>query len=108
MGTVAQLPVAELKRRQDAGETLCLLDVREAWEVAIAAIPGSVHVPLNEIPNRLKELDAGSEIIVMCKAGGRSQMAAEFLVRSGFERVSNLRGGIDAWAREIDPAMPAY
>jgi rhodanese-related sulfurtransferase len=108
MASAPQTSVAELKRLMDAGTTLCLLDVREDWEVAIARLPGSLHIPLNEIPRRLKELDAAAAIIVLCKAGGRSQMVADYLMSQGVSQVSNLRGGIDAWARDIDPTMPAY
>jgi len=105
---VEEIAPGELKRRLDAGEHLCVLDVREQWEVAIARLPGSLHIPLNEIPLRLKELDANSDIIVMCKAGGRSRRAAEFLARSGFRNVSNLTGGIDAWSSDVDPTLPPY
>jgi adenylyltransferase/sulfurtransferase len=108
MQSAPQTTVAELKGLMDAGAPPCLLDVREDWEVAIARLPGSVHIPLNEIPRRLKELDAASAIIVVCKSGGRSQMAADYLLRQGVSRVSNLRGGIDAWVRDIDPNLPAY
>jgi rhodanese-related sulfurtransferase len=105
---VTEVSPVELKRRLDAGEPVCVLDVREPWEVAIARLPASVHIPLNEIPLRLKELDADSDIIVMCKVGGRSRRAAEFLARSGFRKVSNLAGGIDAWSSDVDPTLPSY
>jgi rhodanese-related sulfurtransferase len=89
----------------DARQAFCLLDVREPWEVARASLPGSVCIPLQEIPARIEELDAGAEIIVMCHAGVRSQRAADFLAGKGFGRVVNLRGGIAAWAREFDPDL---
>ena len=89
----------------DARREFCLLDVREPWEVAIGCIPGSVCIPMHEIPARLEELDAKAAIIVMCQVGGRSQRAAEFLAARGFGSVSNLRGGIEAWAREVDPSL---
>lgn len=89
----------------DARAQFCLLDVREPWEVARASLPGSVCIPLQEIPSRMQELDAGAEIIVMCQAGMRSQRAAEFLAGRGFSRVVNLRGGIAAWARQFDPGL---
>jgi rhodanese-related sulfurtransferase len=108
MNQAPQTSVAELRQLRDSGGVYTLLDVRESWELAAASLPGSVHIPLNEIPGRLKELDAASAIIVMCHAGGRSQMVADFLLAHGFSRVSNLRGGIDAWSREIDPAVPTY
>jgi len=105
---VTQVAPAELKGMMDANQPFCLLDVREAHEVATAAIPGAVHIPLAEIAGRLKELDAHSHIIVMCHAGGRSQMAAEFLASRGFGHVSNLRGGILGWSRDVDPSVPIY
>jgi rhodanese-related sulfurtransferase len=108
MSAVTQIDPAGLKAKMDAQEPYCLLDVREPWEIALASIPGSVSIPMHEIPARLKELDANAEIIVMCKAGGRSQRAAEFLAARGYRRVSNLQGGIDAWSREIDPQVPEY
>jgi adenylyltransferase/sulfurtransferase len=108
MAPVTQIDPAGLKAKMDARQPFCLLDVREPWEVALARIPQSLCIPLNEIPARLRELDADAHIIVMCKVGGRSQRAAEFLAAQGFGRVSNLRGGIDAWTREIDPDVPAY
>ncbi|MFI4905358.1 MAG: rhodanese-like domain-containing protein [Steroidobacterales bacterium] len=98
----------QLKRRLDAGEPLRLLDVREPWECAMARLPGSVNIPLGEIASRWQELDAESEIIVVCKAGGRSRRAAQFLLAQGFGRVANLSGGIDAWTRDIDPSLPSY
>jgi rhodanese-related sulfurtransferase len=108
MNQAPQASVSELQQLRAAGGVCTLLDVREDWELELARLPGAVHIPMNEIPGRLKELDANSAIIVMCKAGGRSQMVADFLLAHGFTRVSNLRGGIDAWSREIDPAVPTY
>lgn len=108
MAMAPQTSVLQLKQLLDSGAEFCLLDVREPWEVQMAAFPRGIHIPLNEIPRRLKELDAGSVIIVACKVGGRSQLAANFLLSQGFDRVSNLQGGIDAWSREIDRAVPAY
>jgi rhodanese-related sulfurtransferase len=103
-----QISVAEYRRLRDAGTPAVLLDVREPWEVAIASLPGSRHIPLNEIPQRFKELDADSAIIVMCKVGGRSQRVADYLLSQGFSHVSNLQGGIDAWRRDFDPDLPSY
>ncbi|MBL8383068.1 MAG: sulfurtransferase [Burkholderiales bacterium] len=84
-----------------------LLDVREAWEVQTAALPGIVHVPMRELPARVAELDAAREIVSICHHGGRSMQVALFLERQGF-RVHNLAGGMDAWSREVDPAVPRY
>ncbi|HEX4023815.1 MAG TPA: rhodanese-like domain-containing protein [Steroidobacteraceae bacterium] len=105
---ITEISVQELKRRLDAGEHLQIVDVREPWEYALAHLPGTVHIPLAQVPQRSSELDPGGELIVMCKSGGRSRRAAEFLQASGFQRVINLTGGIDAWAREIDPSVPTY
>ena len=108
MSPVRQVSVRELAQQLAGSDPPCVLDVREDWERAIAALPGSLHIPLNQIPVRLKELDASRAIIALCKAGGRSQMAAEYLLAHGYGRVANLTGGIDAWAREIDPGMNIY
>jgi rhodanese-related sulfurtransferase len=108
MSAVTQIDPAGLKAKMDARESFCLLDVREPWEIAIASIPGSLAIPMHELPARLKELDAASEIVVMCHRGGRSQRAAEFLAAQGYRKVSNLHGGIGAWSRDIDPDVPEY
>ena len=105
---VPELSVQELKRRLDAGEKLIVLDVREPWEVALARLPHIVHIPLGQLPARLQELQPETEIVAMCKSGGRSRRAAEFLTSRGFGRVANLAGGIDAWTREIDPSLSSY
>ena len=105
---VEEITPVELKRRLDAGEALTVLDVREPWECEIARLPGSINIPLDELPRRLQELDAHATTIVMCKAGGRSRRAAQFLAGSGFDQTVNLAGGIDAWARDIDPGLPTY
>jgi len=108
MSQVRQISVQELSRLLSGPNPPCVVDVRENWELAIASLPGAIHIPLNQIPLRLKELDASREIITLCKAGGRSQMAAEFFLAHGYDRIANLTGGIDAWAREVDPSMNTY
>ena len=85
-----------------------LLDVREAWEVQTCAIAGSRHVPMGEVPARKDELDADADIVVICHHGGRSMQVAMFLEKNGFARVHNLAGGVDSWARTVDPKMPVY
>jgi rhodanese-related sulfurtransferase len=101
------LPV-ELNLKIAAGEKLQLLDVREAWEFETAHIVGSTLIPMREIPGRMAELDANSEVVVICHHGGRSMQVAAFLEREGFSRVHNLSGGVDAWARSVDSTMPLY
>lgn len=93
----------ELKARLDRGDALVLLDVRQPWEHDHGHIPGSVLMPLPEVPERFEELDPQAEIVAYCKIGERSAAAADFLVRRGFTNVANLAGGILAWADDIDP-----
>jgi rhodanese-related sulfurtransferase len=90
------------------GETPFLLDVREAWEVAIASVDGAVHIPMGDIPDRLAEIPRDREVVVMCKVGGRSQAVARFLETHGYPRVANLTGGILLWAGQVDPAVATY
>jgi rhodanese-related sulfurtransferase len=85
-----------------------LLDVREPWEFQVCNIAGSEHVPMQTLPGKLDELDAERDIVCICHHGGRSMHVAMFLARQGFERVYNLTGGVDAWARTVDTAMPTY
>jgi rhodanese-related sulfurtransferase len=93
----------------DAGrEPPLLLDVREPWEHQKARIAGSLLVPMGELAGRLAELDAAREVVAICHHGGRSMQMAMFLEASGFARVHNLSGGIDAWSRAVDPAVPVY
>lgn len=101
---------SELARRLDAGEPVYLLDVREPWEHRLAALPGSVLVPLGDLAARAGELapPAGALVVTYCDHGVRSLSAAGFRARSGMGGVVSLAGGIDAWAQEIDPTMPRY
>ena len=89
-----------------------LLDVREPWEVQTASfsLPGvrSVHIPMNEIPARLGELDPAQPVLSLCHHGMRSMQVAVFLERQGFAQVFNVAGGIDAWSREVDASVPLY
>ncbi len=85
-----------------------LLDVREPWELEIAAIQGALHIPMGQIPARHDELPADRPVICLCHHGVRSLQVGLFLQRQGFETVYNLRGGIDAWSREVDPSVAMY
>lgn len=89
-------------------DRLVLLDVREPHELEISALPGAVNIPLGELAARLSELDSAQEMVVFCKAGTRSARALELLVSAGFRKVKNLKGGINAWAEEVDPSLPIY
>ncbi|MGC8857196.1 MAG: rhodanese-like domain-containing protein, partial [Anaerolineae bacterium] len=87
---------------------LKLLDVREPHELEISSLPGAINIPLGQLAARLSELDLAQEMVVFCKAGTRSARALELLVSAGFRKVKNLKGGINAWAREVDPNLPIY
>jgi adenylyltransferase/sulfurtransferase len=104
---IPEIQPEEFKRRLDAGESIFVLDVREPHEYQICSIHGHL-IPLGDLPKRVHELDSSREIVVHCKSGARSTKAVEFLRKSGFKRVSNLTGGILAWADKIDPSLPKY
>jgi rhodanese-related sulfurtransferase len=89
-----------------------LLDVREPWEFALAAIRidglRTLHIPMNEVPGRLNELDAAQPVVCICHHGMRSAQVVAFLERQGFEAAYNLAGGIDAWSAQVDAGVPRY
>ncbi len=87
---------------------LKLLDVREPHELEISALPGAVNIPLGTLAARLSEIDSAEDMVVFCKTGSRSTRALELLASAGFKKVKNLKGGINAWAKEIDPNLPIY
>ena len=104
-----ELTPREFLDRREAGEDMTLLDVREDWEIALAPVPTkTVHIPMGEISDRIGELDPKKETVVICRSGGRSMQVANFLASRGFASVSNLAGGILAWSRDLDPAIPQY
>ena len=106
---MGEITATELKQRLDKGDDIQLIDVREANEVAIARIPGAVHIPLGQVVNRISEIDPTRETVVHCKMGGRSARAIEALKQSGFSgNLINLKGGITAWSNEVDPTVPKY
>jgi rhodanese-related sulfurtransferase len=107
---IPQLKPTELAAwRADASrEPPVLVDVREPWEVALCRIEGALAIPLNQLPARVAELPRDRDLVFYCHHGMRSQNAALWLERSGYDRLFNLRGGVDAWAAEVEPAMPRY
>jgi molybdopterin/thiamine biosynthesis adenylyltransferase/rhodanese-related sulfurtransferase/molybdopterin converting factor small subunit len=109
-GDMRTITATALKQRLDKGEDVAILDVREPQEFELCRIPGSRLVPLGELPARLSELDSTKELVVHCRTGKRSAQAIELLQRAGFtgSLLANLEGGIDAWARDVDPTMPRY
>ena len=110
MPNVPELTPTEFCERWPKGkrEEVTLLDVREPAELEIASVSETATIPMMEIPKRLPESDPDATIVVMCHSGGRSRRVAEFLLASGFSRVFNLSGGIDAWSQQIDPSVPRY
>jgi len=87
---------------------LKLLDVREPHELEISALPNAVNIPLGQLAARLSELDSADDMVVFCKGGTRSARALELLASAGFKKVKNLKGGINAWAKEVDTSLPLY
>ena len=85
-----------------------LLDVREPWEQQVCAIAGSEMMPMQQVPARFGSLDPRQPIVCVCHHGQRSARVAMFLQQQGYEDVYNLIGGVDAWARQVDPRMPTY
>ena len=100
--------VEELKTRLDRHESFLLLDVREPQEFEICRIPGSVLIPLGDLPSRLFELEGRDDMIVHCKSGVRSGKAVRLLREAGYSKARNLKGGILAWINRIDPTLPKY
>jgi rhodanese-related sulfurtransferase len=107
---IAEIGPAELHAwRRDAGrEAPVIVDVREPWEFAICCIDGSRALPLADLPGALDDLPRDRDLVIVCHHGVRSFHAAAWLAQAGFTRVMNLRGGLAAWAQEVDPAMPRY
>jgi adenylyltransferase/sulfurtransferase len=96
---MTEITSTELKSRINQGEDIIILDVRQPEEHAEKNIPHSLLIPLNELPNRLDELEAykGREIVVYCRSGARSGQAVQFLEASGYSKIKNLKGGILGW-----------
>jgi adenylyltransferase/sulfurtransferase len=103
-----ELSPADLKKRIDRGEDLVLLDVREPQEWEISRIGGATFISLSRLPYALNELSTADEIVAYCRSGVRSRKALQLLHESGFRKVRNLTGGINAWAESVDPSIPRY
>ncbi|MCH6256582.1 molybdopterin-synthase adenylyltransferase MoeB [Puniceicoccaceae bacterium K14] len=102
-----EIDVQQTKELLEKNNTI-LLDVRESFERNICKIESAIHIPMNEIPNNLEKLPSDKHILVHCHHGGRSRNVMNYLHDNGFEKVSNVSGGIDAWALEIAPEMQRY
>jgi len=109
MAGIPQIPPAEAQRLlAKHGSNGILLDVREPSEYERVHVEGSLHIPMGQIGQRLGELDSAHTYVVMCHHGARSQQVALFMASRGYGQVSNLAGGIDAWAADLDPRLPRY
>jgi len=105
--SIPEITAAEYLQRRATGAELTLLDVREDWELAVASVPGVVHIPMAQVSARLNELDRDKEVVVLCRSGRRSFEIAKLLQSNGYQ-ASNLTGGILAWSRDVDPSIPTY
>ncbi len=105
-----EIDVHAVQALRSAGTPFLLLDCRELDEHAIANIPGAILIPMQEIPERLAEIEAyrDGRVVVHCHHGGRSMRVTRFLRERGFPTAQNMTGGIEAWSLEIDPATPRY
>lgn len=109
MAEVPELTPTQFRARwQAAQRDVVLLDVRENAELEVAYVDGAFHIPMNQIPARIEELDPAKPLVIMCHSGVRSRRVAQYLLASGFEEVYNLAGGIDAWSQEVDTGVPRY
>ena len=102
------IDVGTLDSWRSSGMDLAILDVREDWELEICKIEGALHIPLQQLPGRAAELPTDRPIVTVCHHGMRSQHAMQWLRGAGLSQAVNLEGGIDAWARKIDPTMGTY
>ncbi len=106
---VQEMTVEQFLARRLSGKPIALIDVREDWEIEVAAAPCEhARIPMGQIAARLGELDAAVDTVVLCHSGGRSLRVARYLETQGFKSVYNLTGGIAAWARDVDPTIAQY
>lgn len=103
-----EISAGQLKALQKTGEAFTLLDVREPWEYETARMEGAKNIPMGDIPARVQELNPEEHIVVVCHHGVRSLTVTNWLRQQGFEKVQSMRGGIDGWARTVDPKVPIY
>jgi len=105
---IEEVDAKEAAERIAARPEAVLLDVREDEELQIVSVAGARHIPMGDVPSRISELDPDTEIYCLCHHGMRSAQVAGYLAQQGFEKVLNVRGGIDAWAIFVDESLPRY
>ena len=103
-----EMEVTELDKLLKNGSSPTIIDVREEFELEISKIEGAMHIPMNQVPERLEELNPDNEYVIMCRTGVRSSQICEFLSNQNFRSVANLTGGINEWAKKIDSSLPIY
>lgn len=108
MVDIPEIDVRQLHEELERGSPVLLLDVREPSEWAICRIEGALHIPLSELGDRIEEIPKDRRVVAICHHGARSELLVHRLRALGYDRIANLRGGLDAWARRIDRSMPRY
>ncbi len=103
-----ELTPKQIHERLAAGEALTIIDVREAWELAICHVEGAQHIPMDDIPDALARIPREGAVVIMCHSGGRSGQVTLWLTMQGFTNVYNMAGGIDRWSVEVDATVPRY
>jgi rhodanese-related sulfurtransferase len=103
-----EIQPAEVQSLRDAGAQFTFLDCRDGWEYQAAHIADTLHIPMQDIPGRIQELDPEEHIVVICHRGVRSMNVTAWLRRQGFEKAQSVAGGIDRWSRTVDPSIPIY
>jgi adenylyltransferase/sulfurtransferase len=103
-----EMDVTELEKHLKNGSSPTIIDVREEFELEISKLDEAIHIPMNDLPNRLDELDSETDYVVMCRTGARSAQICEFLSNQNFRSVSNLTGGINEWAKRVDTSLAIY
>ena len=103
-----EIDPVEVKAKIDRGDRFVFIDVREPHEYQICKIPGTILIPLGDLPKRVNELNSADEIVAHCKSGMRSGKAVDFLRQAGFKKVKNMVGGILAWSDKVDRSVPKY
>jgi len=102
------MEVTELDKLLKNGSSPTIIDVREEFELEISKIDSAMHIPMNQVPKRLEELNPDNEYVIMCRTGVRSSQICEFLANQNFKSIANLTGGINEWAKRVDDSLPVY
>jgi adenylyltransferase/sulfurtransferase len=96
---------AEVAEKIASGEDVVLIDVREPYEWETGHVPQATHIPMREVPTRLDDIPRDKEVVMICRSGGRSERVRQYLEQMGYTRVKNLVGGMQRWARDVDPSV---